>query len=135
MNRSPVVWLEGLWRDVRHAGRVFARSPGFTAIAVISIAFGTGANVAMFSLADQLLLKPLPVVHPSELVTAGSRVQRGILTLNIASYPDYVRREIPRVCSLRFATWRGERTRACRPTTSRRWRPSTRRGPRASVPS
>jgi predicted permease len=85
-----VSWLSGLWGDVRHGARVFAKHPGFTAIAVISIAFGTGANVAMFSLADALLLKPLPVPRPSELVTVGTRLKRGIATFNVASYPDYV---------------------------------------------
>ena len=75
---------------MRHAARVFAKHPGFTAIAIVSIAFGTGANVAIFSLADQLLIKPLPVPRPGELVTVGSRVKRGIVTLNVASYPDYV---------------------------------------------
>ena len=82
--------MSGLWGDVRHGARVFAKHPGFTAIAVISIAFGTGANVAMFSLADALLLRPLPVPRPGELVTVGTRIKRGIATLNVASYPDYV---------------------------------------------
>ena len=85
-----VIWLERIWHDVRHACRLFAKNPGFTAIAVISIAFGTGANVAMFSAADALLLRPLPVPRPSELVTVGSKVKRGMMTLNVASYPDYV---------------------------------------------
>jgi putative ABC transport system permease protein len=83
-------WLSGLWQDVRHGARVFAKHPGFTAIAIVSIAFGTGANVAIFSLADALLLRPLPVPRPSELVTVGTRVKRGIVTLNVASYPDYL---------------------------------------------
>jgi predicted permease len=82
-------WIEGLWRDVRHAARVFIKNPGFTAIAVISIAFGTGANVAVFSLADALLLRPLPVLRPSEILTVGSRVNRGVVTLTVASVPDY----------------------------------------------
>ena len=91
MVRLPgFAWAAGLWRDVRHGARVFAKNPGFTAIAVISIAFGTGANVAMFSLADALLLRPLPVPRPSELITIGTRVTRGIATLNVASYPDYL---------------------------------------------
>src|SRR5688572_16929394 len=83
-------WMSGLWRDVRHAGRVFARSPGFTSIAVISIAFGTGANVAMFSLADNLLLRPLPVPRPTEVLTVGSHVKRGMATFTLASHPDYI---------------------------------------------
>src|SRR5437867_12055770 len=77
-------------RDVRHACRVFAKNPGFTAIAVISIAFGTGANVAIFSAADALLLRPMPVPRPGELVTIGTVVKRGIVTVNVASYPDFV---------------------------------------------
>ena len=82
--------MSGLWRDVRHALRVFARSPGFTTIAVVSIAFGTGANVAMFSLADNLLLRPLPVPRPTEVLTVGSHVKRGMATFTLASHPDYL---------------------------------------------
>jgi putative ABC transport system permease protein len=69
---------------------MFAKHPGFTAIAVMSIAFGTGANVAMFSTADALLLRPLPVARPSELVTVGSRIRRAVFVANLMSYPDYV---------------------------------------------
>ena len=83
-------WVSGIWRDVTHAVRVFARSPGFTSIAVISIAFGTGANVAMFSLADNLLLRPLPVPRPTEVLTVGSHVKRGMATFTLASHPDYI---------------------------------------------
>ena len=64
-------WLDGLARDVRHGCRVLAGSPGFTAIAVMSIALGTGANVAIFSATDALLLRPLPIVRPGELMTVG----------------------------------------------------------------
>ena len=81
--------FERVWQDVRHAGRVFARQPAFTAIAVISIAFGTGANVAMFSVADALLLRPLPVHRPDELVTVGSKVRHGMFFHNAGSYQDY----------------------------------------------
>jgi predicted permease len=85
-----IPWLEGLWQDVRHSARVFLKNPGFTAIAVVSIAFGTGANVAVFSLADALLLRPLPVLRPSEVLTVGTRVQRGVVTMTVTSVPDYV---------------------------------------------
>lgn len=79
-----------MWQDVRYALRVFAKSPGFTLIAIISIAFGTGANVSMFSLADALLLRPLPVLRPSEILTLGTRIQRGLVTIQAMSYPDYI---------------------------------------------
>ncbi|HYT69299.1 MAG TPA: ABC transporter permease [Vicinamibacterales bacterium] len=58
-------------------------------ICVVSIAFGTGANVAIFSMADTLLLRPLPLPHPSEIVTVGSKVLRGTFYRNVASYCDY----------------------------------------------
>ena len=85
----PWSWLEPVWHDVRHAWRVFAKNPAFTAIAVISIAFGTGANVAVFSAVDALILRPLPVPRPTELLTVGSRMKVGLATVNRASYPDY----------------------------------------------
>jgi putative ABC transport system permease protein len=79
-----------MWQDIRYALRVFAKSPGFTLIAIISIAFGTGANVSIFSLADALLLRPLPVLRPSEILTLGNRIQRGLVTVEAMSFPDYV---------------------------------------------
>ena len=82
--------MTNLWQGIGHAGRMFAKNPGFTAIAVVSIAFGTGANVAIFSAADALLLRPLPVSRPGELVTVGSRTQFGLATASIASYPDFL---------------------------------------------
>src|SRR5690349_24620952 len=78
--------MRGLFQDVRHACRAFIKSPGFTAIAVISIAFGTGANVATFSVADTLLLKPMPVLRPSELLTVGGLEQHGTIQRNMTSY-------------------------------------------------
>jgi len=85
-----VLWLERCWQDLRYGVRVSAKAPGFTAIAILSIACGTGANVAMFSVADALLLRPLPVPRPDELMVVGSRVNQGRWTNTSASYPDYV---------------------------------------------
>jgi predicted permease len=83
-------WLDHLWQDVRHGARIFARNPALTAIAVGSIAFGTGANVAIFSVADALLLRPLPVTRPSEILTVGSKIQHGLFYQTSASYKDYL---------------------------------------------
>ena len=70
---------------------MFVKNPAFTAIAVISIAFGTGANVAIFSAADALLLRPLPVPRPTELMTVGFKVRlAGLATRSMTSYADYV---------------------------------------------
>lgn len=60
--------LESIWRDVRYAARVLRKSPGFTAVAVLTLALGIGATTAIFSLLDALILKPLPVKNPEELV-------------------------------------------------------------------
>ena len=62
------VWLESVWEDLRYAGRGFRRNPAFTAVAVITLALGIGANTAIFSLLDAVMLRSLPVRAPSQLV-------------------------------------------------------------------
>src|SRR6202042_3558550 len=57
-----------LWQDIRFGLRILAKNPGFTVITVITLALGIGANTAIFSLMDQILLRRLPVRNPSELV-------------------------------------------------------------------
>jgi hypothetical protein len=69
------VWLERSWHDVRYGFRLLAASPGFTSIAVLSLAIGIGANCAIFSFADALLLRPLPVARPGEVFTVGQGCQ------------------------------------------------------------
>src|SRR5262249_16488204 len=82
--RSPGM----LFQDVRYALRVLLRNRAFTLVAVLSLAVGIGANSTMFSLADTLLLRPLPVLHPSDVVTVQTKSSHDRPT-NF-SYRDYV---------------------------------------------
>jgi predicted permease len=83
-------WLDRLWQDLVHGRRMLAKNPGFTAVAVLSLAIGIGANSAMFSLADALLLRPLPVLRPSEVVAVGTVESTAGFSQIVASYRDYI---------------------------------------------
>jgi putative ABC transport system permease protein len=82
-----------MWsQDLRYALRSIRHNPGFTAIAAASLAIGVGANAAIFSLADALLLRPLPISSPQDVVSVGALSVRSPLALDGAnvSYPDYL---------------------------------------------
>ena len=61
-------WLEDLARDLRHGARMLARDRGFTITALMALALGVGASAGVFTLLDQVLLRPLPVHEPRRLV-------------------------------------------------------------------
>jgi predicted permease len=65
--------VEGIWRDIRYAARTLRKSPAFATTAVLTLALGIGANTALFTIVDQVLLRLLPVNNPHELVSVVSR--------------------------------------------------------------
>src|SRR3984957_1612945 len=79
-------FLETFWQDARFAVRLLSKSPGFTGIAVITLALGIGANAVAFSLVNALILRPLQVPHAQNLYT----IELGKGADISQSYPDYV---------------------------------------------
>lgn len=81
---------EETWRDVRFGWRMLRKSPGFTGVAVITLALGIGANTAIFSFVDYLLVRPMPVKSPHELVNVGIQNDREqTFAFNFPLYTDY----------------------------------------------
>ena len=81
-----------LWQDVRYGFRMLGRSPGFTAVVVVILAVGIGANTALFNALDQVYLRPLPVKKPHELVSVQFRYRHGAWVDAVESgfsYPTY----------------------------------------------
>ena len=90
---------EGVWQDIRYSARMLAKSPGFTIVAILSLALGIGANTAIFTLINTLMLQTLPVHEPQQLVAFGAEIGGGTVDgigpgpLDIFPYDFYQRLE------------------------------------------
>ena len=74
--------FDDVLQDVRYALRALCSSPGFSAVAILSLALGIGANTAIFSLINAVILKMLPVSHPEQLVELGTKTEDGLSFTN-----------------------------------------------------
>ena len=80
--------MSSLWRDIRFGARILSKNPGFTAIAVLVLGLGIGANTAIFTLVNAFLLRPMPFANPDELVSCYSR-NTADNSYRAFSYPEY----------------------------------------------
>ena len=77
-------------QDIRYALRGFAQRPGYTAVLVVTLALGIGSNVAIFSVTNAILFRPLPFDDPEELVLIWNRLENTNVERALVSGPDFI---------------------------------------------
>lgn len=80
--------MEATWQDLKYAFRILAKKPSFTLIAVLTLALGIGANAAIFSVVNTVLLRPLPYSNPDRIMTLGT-FWRDTYSIGWVSQPDF----------------------------------------------
>jgi hypothetical protein len=111
-------WLDILARDVRYSLRTFARNPGFTIVALLTLALGIGANAALFRLVDTVLLRALPVQRPEELLVIHDDLFSYPIVEEFRARTDVFSGAVPTRVAARVRSAR-HRCSSCPATTSR----------------
>src|SRR5271156_6102364 len=81
--------METLWQDVRYAVRTLAKSPGFTLVAIFTLALGIGANTAIFTVVNAVLLRPLAFRDASRIVLVTEKSKYPTFTTSYQNYKDW----------------------------------------------
>jgi putative ABC transport system permease protein len=89
-DERPTRWFEDLWQDVRFGLRMLRKNRGFTAIAILTLALGIGANTAIFSVVNAVLIRPLPFSRPDRLVRIFETNDKLHLSQFSSSVPNYL---------------------------------------------
>src|SRR5262245_21852244 len=82
--------MQTLWQDLRYGARMLLKKPGFTLVAILTLALGVGANTAIFTVINAALLRPLPYEDADRLVVVSTTMRRETVEVRSASYPDFV---------------------------------------------
>jgi predicted permease len=80
--------MHSMWHDVRYAVRIFRRNPGYVLVVVLTLSLGVGVNTAFFSVANFMVLRPMPAKDPQQLVVLATR--EGSSEIRDVSYPDFL---------------------------------------------
>ena len=82
--------MQTFWQDLRYGARMLAKKPGFTLVAILTLALGVGANTAIFTVINAALLRPLPYEDAERLVAVTTTMRRETVEVRSASYLDFV---------------------------------------------